>query len=156
MKGKNMIIDKIENAGLYKGISKGIALALEFLASEDMSGLEAGKYMIDGEQVFANVSTYNTKEQDQCGWEAHRRYIDVQYIAKGTERIGYANTSKMNAVKEYDEGSDFMQLSGQGDYFVLEEGSFAVFFPEDAHMPGIAVSNAASVKKVVVKVKVEA
>jgi len=150
-----MIIDKIENACLYKGISRGMALALEFLASEDLSGLKTGKYLIDGEKVFANVSSYDTRELEQCSWESHRKYIDVQYIVKGSERIGYANTGKMNAVKEYDEGSDFMLLSGKGDYFVLEEGSFAVFFPGDAHMPGIAVSNAAGVKKVVVKVKAD-
>jgi YhcH/YjgK/YiaL family protein len=149
-----MIIDKIENAHLYKGISKGIAMALEFLAAEDLGSLENGKYVIDGEDVYANVSSYNTREQDRCSWEAHKRYIDVQCMVKGVERIGYANIGNLDVVKEYDADFDFMALSGMGDYLVLDEGTFAVFFPEDAHMPGITASDDTNVKKVVVKVRV--
>jgi biofilm protein TabA len=94
-----------------------------------------------------------TKEQADARWEAHRRYIDLQYLVRGTERIGYALVERMRA-EPYDEQKDVMWLSGNGDFATLTPGLLMMLWPQDAHMPGIAVGSPAPVKKVVVKIAV--
>jgi biofilm protein TabA len=96
---------------------------------------------------------YISKLPEQGKWEAHRRYIDLQYVALGTERIGYAHLSRLTQ-GDYNPDKDFQALSGDGDFVILSAGDFMLLFPEDAHMPGMAVGDPVQVKKVVVKIAI--
>lgn len=147
-----MIIDSAANAGLYEGMSERIAAALRWLADNDCTALAPGEYPIDGRNVYAIVSRYETKPIEEAKWEAHRRYVDVQYVVEGTERMGCADVTTMDATADYDEAGDVVWLKGEGDFFVVRPGRFVLFTPADAHMPGLAVGTPAPVKKVVVKV----
>jgi YhcH/YjgK/YiaL family protein len=147
-----MIIDQLKNASLYRQMSPKLAVAFDFLQKTDFSRLAPGRYEIDGPSVYATVLQYETKPMDQCSWEAHRKYIDVQYIVEGTERMGHANVQDLTPSQPYDEAQDFLKLQGTGNFFVVGPGTFLVFTPQDAHMPGIAVTNPQPVRKVVVKV----
>ncbi|NSW90390.1 MAG: YhcH/YjgK/YiaL family protein [Firmicutes bacterium] len=149
-----MIIDNIKNAFLYYGISKKIETALKFLLNNDFSKMEPGKHEINGEEIYMMVSNYDTKTIDQGIWEAHRKYIDIQYVFEGSEYIGYANINSLKVTREYDEKGDYLLLEGKGDLLKVEKGTFMVLFPEDAHMPCIAVDRPGKVKKIVIKVKV--
>ena len=151
-----MIIDRLQNAGLYHGISSGIKKALEFLQRSDLEKLETGRVEIDGDDVFALVQQYETKPAEQSIWEAHEKYMDIQYIHSGAERIGYSSREGMKVVKEYDSNSDFLLLEGEGSFFEVKAGFFAVFAPEDAHMPCLAITTPEKVKKIIIKVAVSA
>lgn len=150
-----MIIDSLKNAQAYYGLGERLKAALEFLKNIDLGKYKPGKYEINGTEVYALVQQYETKPLEKGAWEAHRKYIDVQFILEGCEIMGYANISKMSPTTEYDEAGDYLLLVGEGSYFKMDAGSFAVFSPEDAHMPGLAVKNiSGNIKKVVVKVAV--
>ena len=88
-------------------------------------------------------------------WEAHRKYIDIQYVLSGRERMGYSNTGKLKALTQYDEEKDYALYKGKGEMLTFTSGTFAVFFPEDAHMPCIKAENNEEVRKVVVKVRLK-
>jgi len=148
-----MIVDKIENAYLYFGINSSIKKALEFLQNNDCTKLEPGRHEIDGDNLYANVSRYDSKPRDKGVWEAHRRYLDIQYVAAGTEMIGYANLKDLNVTKEYDKDGDYLLLEGNGDFITASQGTFVILWPEDAHMPGIAKNEPEKIAKVVVKVR---
>ena len=149
-----MIIDNLKNAGLYYGVSSGLKLALEYLQQTDFSKMEPGKYEIDGTNVFALVQQYKTKPMEQGVWEAHRKYIDVQFVYSGVELMGYSCIEGMKAVKGYDEVGDYLLLNGGGSFFRAASGTFAVFAPGDAHMPCITDNVPSDIKKVVVKVRI--
>lgn len=149
-----MIIDKLGNASFYYGISEKIATALKYLENTDLSGFQNGKYEIDGDDIFVIVQDYNTKLLSEGKFEVHRRYIDIQYIIKGVEKIGYTNVHKLKSSTEYDEEKDIIFFEGEGDFVTVEEGFFTIFAPEDAHMPGIESKISQYVKKAVIKVKV--
>lgn len=149
-----MILDELAHAALYAPVGKGIAGALEFLANADLAGMDEGMHHIEGDQIYAMVLDYNTKPRNQCVWEAHRRYLDVQYIVSGVERMGCADLDRMTPVGDYDEAKDVLFLEGEGSFFILRAGAFAIFAPHDVHMPGIAVAEPEPVRKVVVKVLV--
>jgi len=150
-----VIVDRLENAELYSGLGETLAAGLRFLQDNDVAAMAPGRREIAGEDLFAMVQEYEPKPAEQGLWEAHRRYIDIQYIARGVERIGYANVCRLAIQREYDADNDAMFLEGQGDLFMLREGMFAIFWPEDAHMPGLEAESRGQVKKVVVKVKID-
>ena len=149
-----MIIDNLTNASLYYGVSSSLKKALEFLQKTDFETMKPGRYEIDGDNVYAMVQQYETKPLEQGIWEAHKKYIDVQYVVTGSEIIGYRYIEGMKVTKEYDQSADCLLLGGEGDFFKVVAGFFAVFTPKDAHMPCIAATLPAEVKKVVVKVAV--
>ncbi|MCX7798595.1 MAG: YhcH/YjgK/YiaL family protein [Melioribacter sp.] len=150
-----MIFDQLKNANLYFPLSKRIQTAFEYLLNTNFETLEAGKYEIDGENIYAVIQNYDTKPITAGKWEAHKKYIDIQYIVSGKEKMGYSNPTKMIVTEEYNEEKDVMFLKGDGNFLIAEAGHFAVFFPTDVHMPGIAVNLSTPIKKVVVKVRVE-
>jgi len=149
-----MIIDRIENAYLYYSVHPRFRQAFDHIHQINVDTIPAGKYEIDGENMYALVQEYNTKLKEQGVWEAHRRYIDLQYVVQGAEGIGCANINHLRQ-GEYDTSKDFLPLYGDGDLVTVHSGSFVLLLPEDAHMPGMAIGTPAPVKKIVVKIAVE-
>ncbi len=149
-----MIIDRINNASLYYTIHPKFKSAFDYIASIDTTTIPAGRYEIDGTAMYVLVQEYNTKLKEEGKWEAHRRYIDLQYVVQGAEGIGYANIHHLRQ-SEYEADKDFLPLFGDGDIVTVSSGSFILLFPEDAHMPGMALGDSAPVKKVVIKIAVK-
>ena len=150
-----MILDILENRSRYTGVSPEIERALEYLASTDFSALEDGKHPIEGDELFALVSTYETEPESVRSFEAHRRYIDIQYILSGREIIYWAVLQELAPKDEYSVEKDIVFLSGtERARLQLSPGSFAVFYPQDAHKPNCTWENPQQVRKVVVKVRI--
>jgi len=149
-----MIADSLSHATLYSQLGPKFKQAFDYLRNTDLVNCPAGKYELDGEKVFVVVQEYTTKPAEQGTWEAHRRHIDVQYMIQGEEKIGYASLGRMQP-GDYDETKDFLALSGEGEYVRLHAGDFAVFFPQDAHMPNLAFGQPDPVKKAVIKITVD-
>lgn len=149
-----MIIDKLTNSQLYSSLSERIDKAFTYLKQTDFSNIELGKYEIDGDNIFALVNEYNTKDESEGKLEAHKKYIDVQFVAKGRELMGYAPLENQKIINEYNEQNDIIFFEGEKSFIKVEEGMFAIFFPNDLHMPGINVEKSEFVKKIVLKVKV--
>lgn len=148
-----MILDRLSHASTYDGLPPSLRRALLSLSSTDWGAVAVGRHDIDGVRLFALVSDYETRAESEVPWEAHRQYIDVQYVHSGIERIGHAHLSDL-AVGVYDEARDMVTATGSGGFVVLPAGTFAIFWPQDAHRPGIAVDVPMPVRKIVLKVAV--
>jgi len=158
-----MIIDKIENAHLYEALSKRIEKAFEYIKATDLQNIKPGKYEIDIENIFALISEYKTKSEQEGKLEAHRKYIDVQYVIEGEELMGYsplgnpafanATAGRQQILEPYKEENDIVFYTGDKSFTKVSEGMFAIFFPEDVHMPGISTGKISDVKKLVIKVR---
>jgi biofilm protein TabA len=149
-----MIIDKITNCHNYFSLNTRFATAFEYILSNDFSKLEPGRYDVDGSEIFAIVSEYQTKNISECKWEAHRKYYDIHMMVNGTENFGYANIDSLKIVQEYIDEKDFLLFEGDGDFIKLPTESFIIAAPQDAHIPGVVFDSPAMVKKVVIKVKI--
>jgi YhcH/YjgK/YiaL family protein len=151
-----MILDHLDRADLYRGLSPGIATALDYLQSTDFSSVADGRYPLGESGVVALVSRYRTKSPADAVWESHRRNIDVQYVAMGSERFGYVPIDRAPPVKTaYSDEKDVMFYEPGADTLQLSAGQFAIFFPHDIHAPSLADGAAGEVLKVVMKVPVE-
>lgn len=131
--------------------------AFIFLKSNDLSKLEVKKYDIDGDNVYAPVSEYVTKTDENPSYEVHRKYIDIQYIINGKEIIGHAPLAmKKDILVPYDEPKDYELMTvSKGVSLKAAPDRFFIFFPDDAHSPGLKDELNSQVRKVVVKVKVD-
>lgn len=152
-----MVLDNIENAPFYYKLGPGIEAALKFLQNTDLEQLAPGRYEIDGDRVYAIVREFELTLRNDAQWKAHRKYIDVQYVVAGRERIFFAHAPEMEVVREYDDREDKTLLQGKGNTQERWAGSFAIFGPDDAHKTGTFTEfprPAKTIKKVVVKVAV--
>lgn len=152
-----MIVDRLENCEYYLKGNENYAKAFEFIRNFIKKELPAGRYEIDGDNVYAMVQTYTTQPGSEKKWEAHKKYIDIQFVAKGREIIGWAPVNRLNPCGEYSDEKDFVLLEEQEEetQVMLDEGFFAVLFPEDAHKPGCSWKADEDVVKIVAKVKVD-
>jgi len=150
-----MIIDSIENSSLYKGFGERITKALNYLKENDFEKMDNGRYEIDGANIYATVSRYKTKPLQEGRWEAHKNYIDIQFIASGSENIGYSFLKNMTPKTEYNIEKDVRFFEGGGQMAKAVKNTFLILFPSDVHMPGISAERPEEVVKVVIKVKVQ-
>jgi len=150
-----MIKDRLENSNLYHNLSENLSKGFSWLQKNDLKNLKDGKYDIDGNKIYASIQTYETKEDAK--YEAHRKYIDIQYIIQGEEKIGVTNLANCVTSIEYDSERDleFFDITTEEEYSSLSEGEFLVLYPHDAHKPSISKYNKTTVKKVVVKVALD-
>lgn len=152
-----MIFDVLENHVLYAGTGYNLKTAFNFLLGTDLGALPVGRIELDGDRVFVMVQEYLTRPALEGFWESHRKYIDVQYVCHGREQMGFASLRSMT-LGEYSPEKDFQAMSdlkiGIGNAIEVNAGQFVVFFPGDAHKPGLSVASEPElVKKIVVKVK---
>ena len=148
-----MVHDHIKHASEYFNLSPGIRAALEFLATADLDALTPGRHDVQGDAVFALVSDYDTRTPADAFWEAHRRHVDVQFVQRGQEEIGYGNLGAFESAP-YDEEKDLVVATGESERRVrVDAGEFVILFPHDVHMPGLTGRHRSSVRKVVVKVR---
>ena len=150
-----MIYDNIANIDTYKGLSSNIYEGLKYL-QQVLPNLAVGTYQISP-RVKAIVSDYDTKKVNEHGFEAHKKNIDIQYLLKGEERIACLPIDKLKETTPYSEENDTAFYSAE-DVKALEmtigDGYFAIFFPQDGHMPQLSVDEPKMVKKIVVKVEI--
>jgi biofilm protein TabA len=153
-----MLLDTIDNAASYVNLSSSIATALGFLSRHDLAKLPLGRHEIEGDRIFAIIQEYPTRPREQCFWEAHRKYIDVQFIQTGVEAMGWSPIQRMKVSKHYDEQKDLTVFDGKGQVVEVPANSFIIFMPHDVHMPCLTAGNGSvphPVRKIVVKVAVE-
>jgi YhcH/YjgK/YiaL family protein len=150
-----MILDKIENAHLYQGIHPGIDKALAYIKKTNFSDLPMGKHEIEGDDVFVIFKEYKTKKIDGNLLESHLKYIDVQYIVEGVEQMGVTMRADQEPKKAYDIEDDYMLFDAAYDIITVKSGMFAIFFPDDIHMPDMTTGEPSHVKKAVIKVKIQ-
>jgi YhcH/YjgK/YiaL family protein len=148
-----MVFDRLDCAEQYYGLGAAIARGLRFLRETDLDALPTGRQEIDGERLYAQVNERDTTPLADNLWEAHRRYIDIQYLHRGVELVGHAPLSRLTA-GPYDAALDYVPASGDGAFLRMQAGDFAIFWPGDAHMPATALGAPAPVRRIVVKVAV--
>lgn len=151
-----MIVDELRNWRRYAALAE-LAPAFAWLEEHAGEDLPEGRLEIEGDDLFALPQSYPAKPVEGARFEAHRRYADIQLVVAGQEMIGYAPTASLSVETPYDDGKDieFYPQPAVWSPVALTAGMFAVFYPEDAHMPCCRVGGAEGVvRKVVVKVRV--
>lgn len=150
-----MILDTLNNIETYRHISPDIYAGLQFLVRAEKD-IELGVYLINS-NVKAIVSSYETVEVFERGYEAHKHVIDIQYPIVGLERVKWSPIEGMEINIPYDETKDrtfYKKPSDQGTHVDIGDGIFAIMFPQDGHGPQHRVNEAQVIKKITIKVSI--
>ena len=147
-------IDKKQFATRYHQHKDRWDKAFAFLKNEDLSALAVGTRELDGKDVFAIIQEYNTKNPEDANYESHKIYTDIQCLVSGTEFIGLTDLSVTFVKTPYDEAKDIAFYDAEvGKKLLANPGTFFIFFPDNAHRPGMKVEDNVPVKKIVIKVR---
>lgn len=148
-----MIKDNLKNAETYYNISENLRTGFEWIKNNNLKNMPEGRYEIS-DKIYANLQSYTTK--DNAPYEAHKDYIDIQYMVTGEELSGVTDYSNCSVEEKYDKEKDieFLKINKEEEFYKIAEGEFFVFFPHDAHKPALKVNENKNVKKVIIKVHV--
>ena len=152
-----MIVIKLNDKNLsgYAKVHPRFEAAFAALKDFVENERENGKYSIDGDDIFVMVQSYTPKAMtSESKFETHRDYIDIQYMHKNGEKMCYQREEEMTAISEYKPDAQFFAQTESFDTLYIDEGELAIFFPGEAHAPGLAqCDDQQPVKKIIVKVK---
>ena len=132
-----MILDDLKSAERYERLHAGFREGFRFLSRSDLLTLPGGRHEIDGDRIFALINRDPGRGHEGARLEAHRKYIDIQYLVEGSEEIGWRPTDQCQQLTDpYDDSRDIM-FFGDVPYTWIElpVGKFMIFYPEDAHAP---------------------
>jgi YhcH/YjgK/YiaL family protein len=148
-----MIVATLEHLDRYVPLHPRFASAAAFIRNTDLAALAPGRHVIDGEELYVSVDHKDGRGHDGAKFEAHRKYIDIQVTLSGDEEIGWAPLERCEAPEApFSTERDIMFFRDPPDVWVkVPPGSFAIFFPEDAHAP---LGGRGALRKVIVKVLV--
>ena len=153
-----MIVADVDHALQQANLSQSLRKAFDFLEQNQGRELPEGRIEIDGSNVYALVQSYVSRaENDHPTFEAHRKYVDVQYVVSGSEIIGWVPLGRVKTSVPYDPEGDALLGTVDGAYTPvrLDAGQLVVLHPFDAHAPGLAAGEPSPVKKIVIKARSE-
>ncbi len=148
-----MILDILTNSVHYQHLHPHFEKAFTYLRSENFETLEPGKYVIEGDELFAIVAADNGIPKEDAKLEVHRKYIDIQFIVAGMDHMGWKPLTNCEHLhSDYNEEKDFALYADPAEmWFDVPPGYFTIFFPTDAHAPMVTLEK---IKKVVIKIAV--
>ena len=132
-----MIVDTLRQAGRYVELHPLFRPAFEYLAGLDPAKIEPGTYELQGADLYVIISRPAPQRPAHALLEAHRKYIDLQVTLTGSFNVGWRPLAECRQVSTaYDIEKDAMLFNDPPEFRIaLGEGTFAIFFPEDAHAP---------------------
>ncbi|AQQ10088.1 Toxin-antitoxin biofilm protein TabA [Sedimentisphaera cyanobacteriorum] len=146
-----MIIDRLDQADSYYSMHPLFEKAFQFLNKPELADLSPGRYELEGSRLFCNIAVESGRSKQESKLEAHKNYIDIQYVISGNEQMGWKKTSDCSLVRQpYNPEKDVAFFKDEPEKWeTVSPGSFAVFFPEDAHAPLVSDGE---IHKAVVKI----
>lgn len=148
-------LNKKEFAIQYHNNKKRWDKAFQFLKEVDLAAIDVGIHDLDKKDLFVIVTEYNSKDSEGIPFEAHRDYIDIQYVAKGSEYLERALISTATIKTPYEKVRDIIFYESQSNLRLLSDpDTFFIFFPNELHRAGIKVEEAVPVKKIVIKIRI--
>ncbi len=150
-----MIYSKLSDANCYRGLSKGLDRAIEWLENADFTRIEDGRYDLDGPDFRAIISTASTVAPEEAVMESHKKYIDLQYIIEGEENFFVEHLEEMGAPTSENAERDIYFYKGakKEQMILVPEGYFMILFPQDAHATRVMTNEPKQTRKVILKVR---
>lgn len=149
-----MILDTLTACARYAALHPGFTRAFAFLTSANLDDLAPGRHPIEGDRLYVSIDHKDGRGRDGARLEAHRRYIDIQYTIDGEELIGWMSLARCTSPDgDFDDTKDVGFFADRPATWVsVPPGSFAIFFPDDAHAP---LAGHGLLKKAIVKIAVD-
>lgn len=140
----------------YCWLPRALKKALQHLHDTDCTKLPPGNYELEGKDMYVQVFDTTTKPFSASRAEFHKQYVDVHFLVRGNEAMGFATDTGNNRMDEDTMGSrDIAFYTGMEheSTLLMKPGNFAIFFPSDVHRPNCTLAGPEAIRKIVIKVK---
>lgn len=146
-----MILAHLSDCERYEALHPLFKQVFDYVKSNDLLHVPAGRIVIDGDKLFINVSDANLVPAESQKLEVHRKYIDIHFPLSGAEIVGWSPLLRLNESEApFDVENDFaLYAETPSTYFTALPGDFYIVYPEDAHAPVIGEG---VLRKLIVKV----
>ena len=153
-----MIRAMLKDAERYYSLGEGVRIAARYMRDNDLLSLSPGRYPIDGDRVFALIQEPTTQTANIAPFENHKLHADMQMTLRGVEHVGYCHVDRLVPHGSYDAKTDVQLYRGEAELLMrsVTGESFFLFFPEDGHQPYVTVAGPAPIKKVVIRIRLDA
>lgn len=149
-----MVYGNVRDLKEYGFLEAAVKECFAYAESHDLEAFEKGSHPIDGERLYVNIVEYTTTTPDNRFWEAHKQYLDVHLMLRGTEQIDLNLIQNME-LKDYVEAEDFLPMDGEKKASViLTPGDFLICYPSDGHRTAVAAGAPEQIKKAIFKVRI--
>ena len=150
-----MILGEMSHKERYFNIHPKMKCAFDFLDNCFTEGIKPGKYQIDGKSIYAVAFLDNSGQKENLYYETHDKYIDVQCIISGCQTHWYLSREALQKDGGYDSKEDITLYLPQETEcsLTLRRGEFAIYFPEDGHLPAVCVAEESPCIRVVIKIE---
>ncbi len=150
-----MIYDHVDNLDTYRGLYENLDKAIDFLQKNDLSALPNGKNIVDGDELFINVTDGKLSGEDEGIYELHRHYLDLHIDITGSEKILFCDYADANVTHPYEENGDYALLTGEKTAeCLLDKSHFAVCMLGEPHKPCVKTGESSSNHKAIFKIRV--
>ncbi len=132
--------------------------AINYLLNADIKEEDAGKTFVVDDDFYYIVKSYETKDVSDCKFESHKKYVDIQYMIKGTEAMSLIDVNRVSPTTEYNEEKDIMFFENPKEEcatLTLSGGNYVTFYPNDAHRPSMKAQNKEVILKAIGKVRIK-
>ncbi len=131
--------------------------AIDYLLKKDIKMEDAGKTFVVDDDFYYIVKSYETKDIEDCKFESHRQYVDIQYMVEGKEAMSIIDISHVTPTTEYDEKKDIMFFDSPKECatLTLSAGNYVTFYPNDAHRPSMKAQEKEVILKAIGKVRIK-
>lgn len=148
-----MILDAIKNSVLIEGMNPRFKKAFDYVKNNDLASFPTGVTEIEGKDLYVSIAEFDGKRAEEARLETHEKYIDIQIPLEVEENIGWKRLASVSEpLGDYNEKDDIrFYADAPTTQITVMPGEFIIFFPEDAHAPGIASHR---IKKAVIKIKI--
>lgn len=124
-----------------------------FLKENDLTTIANGQYNIEKDKCWITVSEYFPKTLNTGNIESHRRFIDLQYVVYGNEKMGLVKHGAVVRMP-YNEKKDVeFYNSDKINHYQATPDKFFLFFPGDIHQPSVSDKSKKQSKKIVFKIE---
>lgn len=147
-----MILDALDNCDAYANLNPHFTKAFEFLRRNDLADLPEGRHKVDGDNVYAVVAKGMGRKPEDAQIETHDRYVDIQYVVGGTDTMGWKPRKDLGPTTDASQPANDVAFYKDAPtvWSEVTPGMFAIYFPEDAHLPMISDGE---LHKIIMKVK---
>ena len=145
-----MILCPFKELRRYAAVIPGLEEAIKTI--ESLETLEPATYPLSCGKILVQQGT--TKPLDGAALEAHRKFLDIQYILEGQEVVGWAPVDTLLPESEFNTEKDVGKYIGSSTPITVPAGYCYVVYPEDGHAPGKHLDIPNDYRKIVVKLAV--
>lgn len=151
-----MIVGRLSEVSAERNVlPAAVVRGIEALVKLEPTFIAAGRYEVEGGQLFVLIQDVDSRSFEESRSEAHGKFADVQIPLSASERYGFSFPQPgLACTEDRLEANDvaFYEKPSSEFFMDIHPGDYVVFFPGELHRPCLAINEKMKIRKAVIKI----